>query len=294
MRFPRLFEYLSPGAWIILAGAVASAIAYVAWPVPKRAGRELWLFSPPNLAGYEIAASEWNVAHSNPENHMRPVLFHYRALERRLMAAFTADAPVADLVETESNIMARAFSGSLSDVGFVDLTDRLRAEGLFEKMNTPSFSVWTSRGRTFGIPHDVHPCLLGYRADIVEDAGIDVSTIETWEDFRRVLGPLIQDLDGDGRADRYLLNFWENNFDLIQTLLLQADGSYFDEHGALRVATERNAHVLASLVSWIAGPRRFCVDAQEFCESKGWSLPQSCPIGERVCGSTTSRVSPAR
>src|SRR5688500_13604958 len=264
MRFPRWFDYLSPGAWIILAGAVASAIAYVAWPVPKRAGRELWLFSPPNLVEYEIAAREWNAVHQDSEDHLRPVLFHYRALERRLMAAFTADAPIADLVETESNIMARAFSGALGDVGFVDLTERLRAEGLFEKMNTPSFRVWTSRGRTFGIPHDVHPCLVGYRADIVEAAGIDISTIETWDDFRRVLGPLIQDLDGDGRPDRYLLNFWENNFDLIQALLLQADGGYFDEHGVLRVDTERNAHVLASLVSWVAGPRRFCVDAQEF------------------------------
>ena len=264
MRFPRLLEYLSPGAWVILLGAIASAIAVVAWPIPKRSGRELWLFSPPNLAGYNIAAAEWNSAQANPGNHIRPVLFHYRALERRLMAAFTADAPVADLVETESNIMARAFSGSLRDVGFVDLTDRLHAEGWFEKMNTPSFAVWTSRGRTFGIPHDVHPCLVGYRADLVEAAGIDVSQIETWDDFRRVLGPLVQDLDGDGRPDRYLLNFWENNFDVIQLLTFQAGGGYFDDDGMLQLDTDRNAYVLASLVSWVAGPRRFCVDAQEF------------------------------
>lgn len=232
--------------------------------MPKRAGRELWLFSPPNLPGYELATAEWNAAQPDPRDHLRPVLFHYRALERRLMAAFTADAPVSDLVETESNIMARAFSGSLDDVGFVDLTDRLHAEGLFEKINTPSFSVWTSRGRTFGLPHDVHPCLVGYRADIVEAAGIDVSQIETWDDFRRVLGPLQKDLDGDGRPDRYLLNFWENNFDAIQLLMMQADGGYFTEDSTLQINTERNAQVLASLVSWIAGPRRFCVDAQEF------------------------------
>src|SRR5690606_29599457 len=137
-------------------------------------------------------------------------------------------------------------------------------EGLFERINRPSFALWTSRGRTFALPHDVHPVLLGYRADIVEAAGIDVSQIETWDDFRRVLAPLIQDLDGDERPDRYLLNFWENNFDLIELLMLQAGPPFFDAAGAPQLAAEAHARTLASLVSWVAGPDRFCVDAREF------------------------------
>src|SRR5688500_19745857 len=117
MRFPRWFDYLSPGAWIILAGAVASAIAYVAWPVPKRAGRELWLFSPPNLAGYEIAAREWKAVHQDSGNHLRPVLFHFRALEGRLMGAVAADAPIAVVMGRESSVVERACADALGCVG---------------------------------------------------------------------------------------------------------------------------------------------------------------------------------
>ena len=93
----------------------------------------------------------------------------------------------------------------IEDVGFVDLTERLESEGLLETINRPSFAPWTSRGRIYGIPHDVHPMLLCYRADIIEGAGIDMSKIETWEDFARELRPLMHDLDGDGRPDRFLL-----------------------------------------------------------------------------------------
>ena len=264
MSSSRPLDFLSLGAWLILIGALLSLALHLVRPTPERRGRDFWLFSPPNLPPYLEAAKSWNAAHRDPADQLNVQLIHYQALERRLVAAFTADAPIADLVETESQAMARAFAGPIKGVGFVDLTDRLRAEGLFDAINAPSFSLWTSRGRTFGLPHDVHPCLLGYRADIVEAAGIDVSRIETWDDFRRVLAPLIQDFDGDGRPDRYLLNFWDNNFDLIEMLLLQAGDPFFDADGYPQLNTSRHARTLASLVSWIAGPDRFCVDAREF------------------------------
>lgn len=261
-RLTRPLEFLSPGAWIIVALALVSSALYLAWPVPARPGRDFWMFSPPNTQHYRAVLEQWNAAH--PDNRINLVPIHYQALERRLVAAFTSDAPVADLVETEHLTMARAFAGPLSAVGFVDLTDRLRREGLFDRFNPPSFSPWTTRGRTFALPHDVHPCLLGYRADLVEAAGIDASGIETWDDFRRVLGPLIRDLDGDGRPDRYLLNFWETNRDLIKVLILQAGGDLFAPDERASFDTEINARTLASLVGWLAGPQRFCVDARDF------------------------------
>lgn len=262
MRLPRAFTFLSPGAWLIVLIALVSSAIYLAWPVPQRPGRDFWMFSPPNVAHYRGVLDDWN--RRQPDNQVNLVQIHYQALERRLLAAFTSDAPVADLVEVESRTMARLFAGPLDAIGFVDLTDRLRAEGLFDAINAPSFSTWTTRGRTFALPHDVHPCLLGYRADIVEAAGIDVSQIETWDDFRRVLAPLIQDRDGDGRPDRYLLNFWETNFDVLRMLLLQAGGDLFDAQERAAFATEINARTLASLVGWVAGPQRFCVDARDF------------------------------
>ncbi|HEU5081336.1 MAG TPA: extracellular solute-binding protein [Opitutaceae bacterium] len=254
----------SPGAWLILSGAVASSLVFLLWPAPARSGRAFWIFSPPNVKLYEAALDNWNAQHPRPAEQTHLALIHYQALERRLVAAFTSDAPVADLVETEGLLMARLFGGPVEDVGFVDLTDRIRAEGLNDAIVPAAFSQWTTRGHIFGLPHDLNPCLLAYRADIVEAAGIDVGQIETWNDFRRVLAPLIQDFDGDGRPDRFLLNFWESQRDLADALLLQAGGELFDQNDQLTLASEANARTLAALVGWLAGPERFCVDAPEF------------------------------
>ena len=263
-QISRIADFLSPGVWIVVLGAIVSSAVYLAWPVPVRAGRDFWIFSHQRLGDYQRAIAEWNGTHHNPSEQVNVTLLHFYALERRLMAAATADAPVADLVEGERNLVARVFAGPLEDVGFVDLTEHFQRENILAQLNAPSITPWMTRGRIFGLPHDVHPCLLGYRADLVEAAGIDVSQIETWDDFYRLLAPLIQDLDGDGRPDRYLLNFWETQRDPLQALLLQAGSQFFDANGHVQVDTELNARVMAKLVTWIAGPGRFCVDAPEF------------------------------
>jgi len=257
-------DFLPPGVWIVVLGALISSAVFLAWPVSPGIGRDFWIFSHQRLGDYRQAVAQWNGVHRDPSDQVNVTLLHFYALERRLMAAATADAPVADLVEAERNLMARVFAGPLEDVGFVDLTERFQRENILEQLNAPSITPWMTRGRIFGLPHDVHPCLLGYRADLVEAAGIDVSQIETWDDFCRLLAPLIQDLDGDGRPDRYLLNFWETQRDPLQALLLQAGSRFFDANGKVQVDTELNARVLAKLVTWIAGPARFCMDAPEF------------------------------
>lgn len=251
----------SPGVAVIAIVCVIASLYVLVRPRPVAEGMTLWTFGRPHLIAYQPIIRVWN---NEAEVPVRAVLLDYPALERRVLSGFLSGTPLAELIEVERGIAARTFAGPLDAVGFVDLTDRLREEGLLDEINRPSFSPWTTRGRIFGLPHDVHPVLLAYRADLVEEAGIDVSQIETWEDFERVLGPLQRDLDGDGRIDRRLINFWPNNVWLPEAFLLQAGGRLFDEHERPALDGERNAEVLARLALWVGGPRRMAIDAPEF------------------------------
>ena len=257
------FDIMSLGAWIIVLLAVGSAAGLVWWPIGHQEGLVFWTFAQSHKRMYDPMTAIWN-EDLQPSEQVRILLLSGGALQRRLLSGFLSDTPLPDVVEAYASIVAQAFKGPLEDVGFVDLTDRLRKEGIDEQINAPSFSPWTSRGRIFGLPHDVHPVLLAYRADIVEAAGIDVAAIETWDDFVRVLKPLVRDLDGDGYVDRYLLNIWETNPELIETLMLQAGGAFFDADERLVMNSERNALVMATVVSWTSGPNRIAVNAPEF------------------------------
>lgn len=264
LNLPIAFEGLSLGGWVILCIAILSTLAVALREVPKRDGLEFWVFAMIHYDLYEDYLEERN---KTEDPDVDVYLVQFQALSRRMMAGFLSDLPVADLVEFERQMAAQAFTGPLEDVGFIDLTDRLHEEGLYEQINEPSFGPWTSRGRIFGIPHDVHPMMLAYRADLVEAAGIDVRRIETWDDFARELRPLIQDLDGDGRPDRYLLSLWENSISQLEALLLQAGGYFFDENESLDMCSEANVRVAATVVSWMVGPDRMAADAPEFSAS---------------------------
>jgi arabinosaccharide transport system substrate-binding protein len=254
---------LSPGGWLICALAMVSAIVLVLWPIPQKEGLVFWIFAKSHQRMYDPMTAVWNAAQP-PADRVQIVLLSGNALQRRLLSGFLSGTPLPDLVEAYVQIVAQAFKGPLEDVGFVDLTDIVRAEGIDEQINAPSFAPWTSRGRIFGLPHDVHPVLLAYRADLVEAAGIDVAAIETWDDFVRLLRPLVRDVDGDGYPDHYLLNIWETNPELIESLMLQAGGALFDAQEQLVMHSESNGRVLATVVSWTTGPNRIAVNAPEF------------------------------
>lgn len=262
LRGPGWLAWLSPGGWIIAAIALASSGAVLADRGADRAGVTLWTFAPPHARMYEPLLARWE-----GEPGGRPVtleVLSVPALERRMLGGFLSGVPVADLIEAERRVASRAFAGPVEAVGFLDLTDRLREEGLLAEINTASFGPWTAHGRIFGLPHDVHPVMLCYRADLVEAAGIDVEGIETWDDFARELRPLMADADGDGEPDRYLIAFWTTHIDQLEALMLQAGDGFFDERDRLRLATGTNARVLATLATWVAGPDRISADVPEF------------------------------
>ena len=254
---------LGLGAWIIVLIAIASSTLLALRPSSSTAGMQMWLRTRNHYQLYEPVADEWNRVRTNSQ----PVQLHLlsdQALERRMLAGFLGSTHTADVIELERNLAGTCFAGPLDEVGFVDLTDRLQQEGIYNRINQPSFGPWTSRGRVFGLPHDVHPVLLAYRADLVEAAGIDVERIQTWDDFEREMRPLVQDLDGDGSPDRYPLNFWHTSYDLTEVLILQAGGQYFDTDGRPVVDSEVNAEALVRMVRWVTGPDRIAADAPEF------------------------------
>ncbi len=263
-RLVDLFAVTTPAVWVLLALSIGAAAIVLPRSSAQKSGMKIWLFNKAHQDVYDRVARDWDSEQATPATQIETLLIDMTALERRLLSGFMSGTPVADLVETERSVAAKTFTGPVGDIGFVDITDRLHAEGLLDAINGPSFAPWTSRGRIFGIPHDVHPVLLVYRSDIVETAGIDLSKVETWEDFFAAMRPLMVDEDGDGRPDRYPLNFWATQRQLLEILMLQSGGTLFDEREHVFINSERNAFVLATLATWCGGPKRVVVDAAEF------------------------------
>ena len=177
------------------------------------------------------------------------------ALRARLLAAFAAGTPVPDLVEIPQNA-ALFLRGPIRDIGFLDITRWVRARHLDQKLLPSRFSLWQRKGVIFALPHDVHPVMLAYRADIVEDElGIDVSKIETWDDFAAMARRIVRYGD-DGRPARYALELQDDGGYLLQTLLLERGVGLFDAASNVAFDSDVAADTVAWAVRQLRGPHR--------------------------------------
>lgn len=235
--FAMLVLALGAGAWLS------------AHPVPRRSATlTLWVFARSHYDAYLKAIPSFEAKHPGVRVQMQ--LVSNASLATRLQAAFLADLDVPDLVEVEISSAGAFFRGPLEDVGFVDLTDRIHRSGLWEAMVTSRFAPYTSRGRIFGLPHDVHPVMIAYRRDIFEREGVDARQIRTWDDFIRVG----RQLTVPGK--RYMIELADTHSGDLETFLFQRGGGYFDAQGHCIFDDETAVQTVLFYVPLVAGPRR--------------------------------------
>ncbi len=261
------FPFGKAPLWILIATILAGLFVIVGRWGGNTARPDLVVvtFSRTHLDFYDRAIPAFEREHGV---EVRVQLVDMRAVTSRLQAAMIAGTEVPDLVEIEKGAMGYFTKGPLDDIGFVDLTDRLRADGLFDSMVASRFSLWTTRGRTFALPHDVHPVMLAYRRDIVEELGIDVDAIETWDDFAAMGRRLTADVDGDGVIDRYALDLPTAQTEILETLILQRGGAIFDEDG--KVAFD--SPIVADTICWYV---RQTTGATRISFPAGWGQTMS-------------------
>ncbi len=237
------------GGWLLLHPATGSAEL-----APGETLLRVWVFARTHYDAYRDIIPLFERAHPGVKVDLQ--LVHGRAVTSRLQAAFWADLDVPDLVETEISSAGMFFRGPLEDIGFVDLTDRLHATGLYDRIVQTRFAPWSSRQRIFGLPHDVHPVMLAYRRDLLEEAGIDAADLDTWDKFVEAGRKITRDLDGDGTIDRYMIELSDTSASSFEVLLFQRGGGYFDAEGRLIMDDATALATLRWYVPLVAGPDR--------------------------------------
>lgn len=242
------FPYGRAPFWILVLALVSggSILATRGRSIGPKFDLQCTTFAKPHWDSYHAVLPEFERTHlvhladgttTNSRVEFLEVLT--QAQNQRLQAALLSGAKVPDVVEIGADAMAVFARGPLEDIGFLDLTERIKAEGIDKRMVDSRFSLWSSRGHIFGLPHDVHPLGLAYRRDLVEQLGIDVSKIETWADFAQVGREVTKDLDGDGNPDRYMIDLPSEGGYALTLLCLQRSGiGPFDADGRLIMNNE--------------------------------------------------------
>ncbi|MCS5611550.1 MAG: extracellular solute-binding protein, partial [Candidatus Poribacteria bacterium] len=253
------FPYGKVPFWILLI-AISTGVFNLVVALSKRGEKPDLVFvsfARSHMEAYEEATEEFQKEHGVK---VQLQLVSARTVNSRLQNAFLTNANVPDVVEILADTMGTFTKGPIEDVGFVDLTDRLHAEGLYDRFVESRYSRLSRLGRIFALPHDVHPLMLCYRSDLVEELGIDVNTLQTWDDFVEMGRRITSDLDGDGNPDRYALDLPANG-DMLTPLLLQRREPLFTKNGQLKIDNDTVVDTIIWYIHQSRGKNRIAFSA---------------------------------
>ncbi len=258
------FPYGKAPFWL-LALALSSGLLLLATRQQAARAADLTLatFAVQHYSAYQRILPEFERRH-----HVKVgiQLVDQRALQTRLQNAMLAHTAVPDLVELIDGSIGYFTRGPLKDVGFADLTTRMAQSGYRERIVASRFSKWQSRGHLFAVPHDVHPVMLAYRADLVEQLGIRIDELETWDDFATVGARVSKDLNGDGVIDRYMIDLPAAGGWGLNVLLLQRGVELFGPRGEVSFDDPRTVDTMLWYLKQVRGPRRIATEC-------GWGQP---------------------
>jgi arabinosaccharide transport system substrate-binding protein len=243
----------------LLAIAVASSLGLAATHRAKRpADLVIAVFAVQHYRAYLEVLPEFE-----REHHVKVDVqqVDFQSLEARLESAIVSNTEIPDLNEISEGTLGFFTRGPERDFGFLDLTELVKREGLDHRVVEARYAPWTTRGRIYALPHDVHPVMLGYRRDLVEQLGIDVTKLETWDDFVAMGHAVTKDLDGDGTIDRFALDLPLNGQWGLQTLLRQRGMDLFNAEGEAGFNTPAAVDTVIWYIHQTRGPERIAYEA---------------------------------
>ena len=246
---------------VLLVVAVLSSLAFAATHQNKRrADLVLAVFAAQHYHAYVAALPKFEKQHGIKVDVQR---IDFQSLEARLQSAIVSNTEIPDLTEISEGTLGFFTRGPIKDFGFLDLTDLVHEEGLEHRVVEARYAPWTARGRVYALPHDVHPVMLAYRRDLVEQLGIDVSTLETWDDFIRVGRQITRDADQDGTIDHYMLDLPKNGQWGLQLLLRQRGVDLFNAQGEVAFNSALGVDTLLWYLQQTRGPNLISFEAGE-------------------------------
>lgn len=226
----------------------------------QQADLRVWVFDESHAASYRSTGEGRNsLARLYQEQTGQTVevkLIPSRALDARLISLFSAGRAgheLPDVVEVEIGSVGKFLRGPANSIPFLPLNGYLQKSGVDVRLVPNRLAPYTKDGVVFGIPADVHPVTITYRRDLFDQAGVDLASVQTWEQFHDCC--VAFEAYWHNAGNRRAMELSRTSASDLMMLLLQRGVNLIDESGQVRLADRRVASTLAFYAQMVAGRR---------------------------------------
>ena len=181
---------------------------------------EFWAFDEgrANLARAATETDAWREAHGKMKVNFR--IFPYEQMHDKLLTSLVSGKGAPDVADVEISRFSNFIKGD--ELPFVDLTDRI-GDDINDVYRPAATDPWTWQNKIYGVGNELNTCVLAYRTDVMEEAGVQ-TPFETWDDVIAAG----QEVSND---DRKMFALHDIAFGDHYMLSQSAGTAYFDEEG---------------------------------------------------------------
>lgn len=140
---------------------------------------EMWTFVELHAQFYLDMAEAWNEA--NPDNtiNLKMTVLPFGDMHNKLQSALLAGKGAPDLCDIEVGQFANFLKGEPQLETLNDVVSPYEANTVESRLN-----LYSKDGDVYGVPTHVGATVAFYNTELLESAGIDYTTIKTWDDFK--------------------------------------------------------------------------------------------------------------
>lgn len=221
-----------------------------------------WTFQAAHQKFMEDAAARWNETYPDRPINFKAETLGYDDLHNNLMISLQTGTGAPDLVDIEISMYANFITGDEANIPLVPLNDIVEPDK--ENLIMGRFDNYANHGNYYGVDYHVGATCLMYNKEIFEAAGVDINSIETWDDFKEA-GKTIKEKTG-----KYIMACETTEHWTYYPLITEQGSDFFDpKTGEVTLDNQINIDTLQWLLDGI-NDGIFVEMPGGFCHSEEW------------------------
>ncbi len=221
-----------------------------------------WTFQAAHQKFMEDAAARWNETYPDRPIDFKAETLGYDDMHNNLMISLQTGTGAPDLADIEISMYANFITGDEASIPLVPLNDVIEPDK--ENLIMGRFDNYANHGNYYGVDYHVGATCLMYNKEIFEEAGVDINSIETWDDFKEA-GKTIKDKTG-----KYIMACETTEHWTYYPLITEQGSDFFDPAtGEVTLDNQVNIDTLQWLLDGI-NEGIFVEMPGGFCHSEEW------------------------
>ncbi|MDQ0233431.1 ABC transporter substrate-binding protein [Metabacillus malikii] len=195
-----------------------------------------WTFNELHMEIYEDAAKRWNEEHADRPIKLVAETYPYEQMHNNLLLSLQSGDGAPDIVDIEVGRFSSFLQGDVQLEPMNEYTEPLK-----DVIIDTRFDLYAKDGKHYGIPTHLGATVVYYNKEIMDEAGVDIDSIETWDDYVEA-GKKVVEATGKPMTTVETDEHWS-----YWPLVSQSGSAFFDENGELILDNEKNVETLQFL-----------------------------------------------